>query len=86
VVLHAIARVKWMRQSKKSLSTDRASVRPSDIFQYQHMDPPGTSLVICHAARIQEGMNLFRNSSQMEKSLVLISMTYTVFELSIIER
>jgi hypothetical protein len=38
-------------------------------------------VVICHAARIQEGMNLFRNSSQMEKSLVLISMTCAVFEL-----
>jgi hypothetical protein len=44
VVLHEIARVKRMCQSKNSLSADRASIRPSDIFQCQHMDPPGTSL------------------------------------------
>jgi hypothetical protein len=37
-----------MRQSKNSMSADRVSVRPSDIFQYQHIDPPGTSLIDYH--------------------------------------
>jgi hypothetical protein len=43
MVLHCIPRVKRMRQSKNSLSVDRASVRPSYIFQYQYIELAGTS-------------------------------------------
>jgi hypothetical protein len=49
-----------MRQSKNSLSADRASVRPSYIFRYQHIQLAGTSHF--HAFRRALSIEMMENN------------------------